>query len=410
MCRLLTSSPLRPIPKARVKMADVDEWWTGYTIALPGFAGSLLSVLYFGAGLWAVLSVLARRFPMSIPVSARPFTISCLGYGLVMLASSIANDGAGGVVPGLGAGAAFFFVPFLISRYRHSSPDRAIEMLCAFAPVGAVLGFLAAARQGLLPGLAIEGGAGNASVFGLVGAILGALSLANVVSPLKLARIMAFIGFAAGMAMVFYSQTRILYPVALLAPLILGLSARASGIKLRHSRWGTLALIGAVGIALFWNRIGNDVADTRADFAVSADFNGATSLGIRLALWDAAIPSIAVRPILGHGIVHKMDGVYRGLPDELSYIRVTHSHNIWIDSALSAGVFGVGSILALFLSPLIMLTRRPASHPEFLRNHVIIATVLICLLNGLMNTLFTHDIMTVMFLLPLIVAASGSRK
>jgi O-antigen ligase len=398
-----SSRLLRPF---RASMSDFDSWWTGYSISIPGIAGSLLSFLYFGAGIWAVISVGLRRFPLDISGPSKWFVYSCIGYALTVLASSVLNDGVQGILPGLAAGAAFYFVPFLISRYRASDPNRSFDVLCQYAPLGAFLCLIPAIYQKFLMSIPVEGGAGNASAFGFVAAVLGTISLAEGLSPIRMKRISAFTGYLSGMGALLLSQTRALYPAILIAPVVLvflsaGLSART---RFRIVGFFMLAVIAAV--AVLWRQLEKEFMRTVGEISQIGGEVFVSSLGIRIELWKAALPTIIESPWLGHGQIHKMDGTISRLPDIISYASFTHAHNIWVDSALSGGVILTIIMTLVLVTPLNLISFKSTASTSMKRNYIVTTIFLISLLNGIVNTMFTHDIISSLYFIILILISS----
>lgn len=388
-------------------MGEVDNWWTGYAIAIPGIAGSLLSFLYFGAGIWAAISVLFRRFPIDIPRKAMWFVCSCLGYALTLLASSIINDKAAGIVPGLAAGAAFYFVPFIVSRYRFSNPKEALGFLIAYAPLGAVLCLISALYQGLLIREAVEGGAGNSSVFGFVAVMLGGISLANGGSSIVHKRAMAIIGFLAGMAALVMSSTRALYPAVLLVPV--AFLSFTTHMTMRNRRRMLFSLFVAFAFAglLFRSQLEIDFARTLDEVSKVGGDAFATSLGLRKELWKAAIASIGESLWIGYGQIHKMDDVFSRLPEVVSYVRFNHAHNVWIDSLLSGGIIGFVFCNMIFVSISLMLNFEQEDDFTATKNYIVFCVLFIALANSIFNTLFTHDILVCLLLLPLLLVSAA---
>ena len=397
----------RPIRKLCASMSDLDAWWAGYAISVPGFAGSWLGFLYFGAGIWAVVSVLLRRFPICIPVRSRFFAGSCVGYALVLFFASVANDGLEGVTPGLAAGAAFYFVPFLYSRLVVSSPRRSIDTMLQYAPLGALMCLVIALYQLFLQSKSIEGGAGNPSVFGYVSAILGAISYNGIKSLKDIKGFISIVGFVAGMCALLFSGTRTLYPFVAFIPLMHYFLTSERSVTFR---FGTalfpIALV-VILLATFSGKILHDVSMSVEEIAQIGGEPSTGSLGIRLELWKAGIASIAEAPWLGHGQLHKMDGVNSRLPDIISYTRFSHAHNIFIDNSLSGGIFAVIFLLFVLFSPLFMIWHISFNDPEVRIKYCVFMIVLISISNGLLNVLFTHDIVSALFLFTIVVLGAG---
>lgn len=387
----------------KLKRSDVDDWWTGFVISIPGIAGSLVSVLYFGAGLWAVVSIAFGRYPLSLPKRARLFVCAGLGYALALLVSSIANDGAAGILPGLAAGMAFYFVPLLISRFVSSTPQRALDTMCAYAPVGAVLCLIPALLQAFVLQRAVEGGTGNGSVFGFVSAILAAISLANAGSSISKLRVLAYAGFISGAGALLLSQSRALYPVIIFVPLLfLFFSAQVSRLVVKRAL-GAIVLATALAGFLFWSQLSSDVFTSADELAQIGGEPFSSSLGMRIELWKAALTAFGDAPWLGYGQLHKMTAVIAQVPDFMSYVKFTHAHNVWIDSLLAGGLPAAALVSLVLASPLCALANDKGQRIDTRVRYLVVAISLIAVLNSLLNTLFTHDILVVVFLIPIIV-------
>ncbi len=386
----------------RPTMAEVDCWFIGLAFSAPCFAGSMISFLYYGAIIWGLASIAIRRYPVDIPPSARVFVNASLAYAFVMLFTSVANDRFSGIVPGLIAGAAFYGVPVFISRLRHSNPQAVFEFMCLYAPVGALLGLLAAVVQVVAGTGPAEGGAGNASVFGFSAAVLGGISLANVLSENRFRKYLAIAGFAAGMCALILSRTRALYPVMVFAPALLLLVSRGDA-KMRLQFVATLLSVTVFGPLFFWDRIANDFANVTFEFSQIGSDPVSSSMGMRVELWKASWSAFMDSAWFGYGQIHNMQSVIPHLSDLVSYIRFTHLHNVWVDSAVSGGILGVVAVSAVFLSPVLNVFGKNLAKNDARLDYIIIFVSLVGILNSLFNTLFTHDIMSVVYLLPILV-------
>lgn len=390
-------------------MADVDDWWTAYVVSIPGITGSWVSFMYFGAGIWAVTCVLIRRFPINIPKSARIFVIGCLGYAFTLLFSSILNDGYAGILPGLAAGGAFYFVPFMISRYRFSNPERAFAILIAYAPLGAILCLASALYQSIVVHSTVEGGAGNASVFGFTAVVLGTLSLTNANSNVIEYRLWAIAGFIAGMAALLMSRTRSLYPFVAIAPAVF---IYYSFLPAQYRYRITLILAIAAGFVglLFLYNFQEEIIYIFRDLSKVSRDTVATSFGIRVELWKVAYSEFSTAPWFGHGQIHKMDRVIQGLPEVISYARYTHVHNVWMDTLLSCGAIGFLFVNIIFLSCLQAINFFKSELIFIPIHYSLIIVSIVGIINSTLNTLFTNDIMTVIFLIPNILFYASSKN
>jgi O-antigen ligase len=395
---------------ARPSLAAVDEWATGYLVTLPAFAGSLLSVGYFFAAVQAAFSLAFHRFPFSIPAPSRPFVWACWIYCATMALSSVVNhEDLKGCLDTFTKIAAFLVAPLIIARYRFSDPKRSLKALLDYAPLGAALGLAVAAEQAVFGSGIATGGAGNASVFGAAMAWLGAISLANCAEANWRSQLFGLAGFVAGMAGIVLSQTRTLYPAALILPLLLLILTKAhTSRQILVFAAAATAAAALVAFALR-GRILLGFASAQSDIEMIEIGRLNSSLGLRYSLWKSAITAILEKPLFGHGAAGKMAAVQTHLSDELSYVAFTHVHNALLDTAVAAGVFGVVAFLFLLASPFFMVSAKRADAPDQSCRYIVYSVTFISMLGGAMGALFTHDLLTVMYLLPMTIVGAAAR-
>jgi O-antigen ligase len=386
--------------------AAMNEWWTGYAVMIPGFAGSWLTFWYFGAVIMAMISLPLRHYRFNIPAAAKPFTAACLSYAAALTLAAAANGGMAELGELISKTAAFVLTPLLFSRFSQFDPKRSLAALCNYAPLGAALGLAAALVQQTWSSAPAEGGAGNASVFGAVMAWLAALSLAGCGSTADRKSFAALAGFAAGMSGLALSGTRSLYPLAALLPLLFLFTHRRGAISLKPAH-PALLLAGIVFCGLLaWPVLKDAAATSWNDFTLVRIGRLSGSLGNRLALWDAALQAIAERPLTGHGLIGKMHAIAAHLPEQVSYLGFSHVHNIFLDTAVVAGIPGLAALAALFLTPLSALRHYQGDRGAATANFVLLGVILTCLASGMMGALFQHDLLTVLYLMPVTIVLS----
>ncbi|ART81760.1 ligase [Oceanisphaera profunda] len=100
-------------------------------------------------------------------------------------------------------------------------------------------------------------------------------------------------------------------------------------------------------------------AFTDIELYVSGE-NKATSLGARFEMWQGALTLIAEKPLTGWG----WDGYYQGMQtlvdkgEVIQFAADNHAHNEYLDNFARRGIFGLLSLLALYLVPLRLFARR----------------------------------------------------
>lgn len=394
----------------RVSMANMDLWWSGYAATIPGMAGSWLSFVYFGAGIWALFSVALRRYPIDVPRRARPFVYACLAYFGAMLLSGLVNGNLAELPRGIATATSFLVVPLLISRLRFSVPEGSWRVFCTYAPLGVLAGAAVGIHQYLFSS-EISGGAGNPNVYAVVMADLGVLSLAGVFLHRGRMQAVCIAAFMLAALMILASAARTIWPIIVLAPLLLFWFARRHlpRGRARAIIVGLVVVVGLVGV-LGSDRISGGISNAKRDLELASLDRFDTSLGMRFELWRAGVEAARQQPLLGYGPQNKMDAASAHFDEQLSYLPFTHLHNAALDTMVAAGLPGLLALVALFLTPFVFFSGRDENTAD--RRFALAAHVLIYALSGLTGALFTHDLLTVCFLVPiaLMAATAGGDK
>ena len=110
---------------------------------------------------------------------------------------------------------------------------------------------------------------------------------------------------------------------------------------MKSGNWKPWALLALLGLLLLLA-----LAVLLLLFGLPAGLTESGSPAARLAIWRAALPLIADRPLLGYGpdgLQTAFQGVF---PPELVYYQgrqviVDRAHNLWLDLGMSAGLAGI---------------------------------------------------------------------
>lgn len=128
-----------------------------------------------------------------------------------------------------------------------------------------------------------------------------------------------------------------------------------------------------------------------------------TSLGARLALWQASLPLIAEHPLLGWGTVAN----YVSLSGDSADIfqRFSHFHNDFLDALVKRGLLGGVALLIIYVVPAVLFyrqlkqcssTKRPLVYAGLI---LVIATFIF----GLTQSFFSHSSGVMMYVFMLII-------
>ncbi len=171
-----------------------------------------------------------------------------------------------------------------------------------------------------------------------------------------------FLAAAAMINVVFLLQSRTSYLIV--APLMIYWAWRIANGNWRKIGIGVLVLACCAGAALLTPRVQERLQQARQDVEVYSDKHEASSMGIRLELWQRTIPIIASAPIFGHGLGqwdYEYQAQTKDLPD-FDQFRMHHPHD---DSLLILSEQGIVGY-AVFVTLLILLARyiRGLNQPE----------------------------------------------
>lgn len=376
-------------------VASVNAWYTGYAATTPGIAGSLMTFLYYIAGIWALINATYRRYTLRLPRRAAPFAVAAVVYPIIMLLTSLAAENRGDLPKAMLPLAALPLAPLVIARYRHADPQRAWLMFARYAPLGAVAGLAASIVSG-----SRAGGAGNENVFAVAMAVLAIFSLVGADSSSIRDRLCGFSGYLCAAAGVVLADARTMYPTIAALPIGFFFLGGMAGWRSQIALVVTAILLGVT----FFTRIMVQLDAIIQEFRLLGSGIDITSTGLRLRLWEASWRAILDSPFLGYGLQNKMHVVVGLMDERLSWIGFTHVHNAWLDAMVAGGVGAGLALLALLLSPLAMVFGRAGEQRG--RRFAVIALVATFLLQSLTGNLVTHDLLAVLLVFPFVLAAA----
>ncbi|MCR4336919.1 MAG: O-antigen ligase family protein [Candidatus Omnitrophica bacterium] len=86
----------------------------------------------------------------------------------------------------------------------------------------------------------------------------------------------------------------------------------------------------------------------------SSDYQGINSWEWRREMWKSSLPRIAERPLQGYGLTS-----FKPMSEQFSDVgRNMGAHNVYLEVLFETGIFGLLSFIALFLSPLIIFSKK----------------------------------------------------
>lgn len=332
----------------------------------------------------------------------------------------------------------YFFVNSLInllhsaSGSEYDSPSRfllvipVLLLLRVFPPkpdffwgglaVGAILSGLFAAWQVFFAGYERAEGYTNPIQFGNISLLLGVLCIAGLGWAASQRRATCWqwlmgCAICLGLLGSFLSGSRGSW-VSLLVVLPIAYFCYGGALGLRRSAISLGALVLLFGVlqvlpqSSVEQRIRLAIAEV-IHYEKSGD--STTAVGARLEMWRAGLLLIPQRPWLGWGKADYLaEGARMVAAGEASIIVVehTHLHNEYIDALVKRGAAGLTVLLALYLVPLALFSRRLRDQNSALRPYALAGVLLVvCYLGfGLTQAFLTHNngVLTLAFMLAIL--------
>ncbi len=381
-----------------IGLADKNNRWAAIIFgAVAGLAGSAVTIITAGSMAWAIVSVLAGRFRLSLDRPAVLLSLAALFYVLAAVLSAMINlPGSpvsfGETLARLGSLALFLSPLFLVSRLRLSGPE---DLLSAFVLGAAFCGILAlplAAYQAFHLGLRAEGGAGNAIPFAMLCALFSAISLLNGEYPQTWRKVLAWAGFGCGAFALFLSQTKGVAPLPLIGVFLylgvfrmrrIGLARTAALLALV-----CVAMAGASYVSGALGRLEGMTTILAGDMPAVDD----GSYAPRIALWKAGLEMFAQHPVFGSGPQNIRDLV------ATTGVSYSHFHNGYLTALVGGGLVGLFALLCLLAAPLVLSFRARAASGGAVRFYIATMLFLTYVVGGMTNIIFGHDIYDSVFL------------
>lgn len=381
-----------------IGLADKNNRWATIIFgASAGLAGSAVTIITAGSMAWAIISVLAGRFRLSLDRPTVLLSLAALFYVLAAVLSAMINlPGSpvsfGKTLARLASLALFLSPLFLVSRLRLSKPE---DLLSAFALGASLCGILVlplAAYQTFHLGARAEGGAGNAIPFAMLCALFSVLSLLNGEYPQTWRKVLGWAGFACGAFAVFLSQTKGVAPL----PLI-GAVAYLAAFKMRKIGLARavvlLALVcvvlaGTSYVSGALHRLEGMAAILTGEMPAVDD----GSYAPRIALWKVGLQLVAEHPIFGNGPQNIRNLV------ATTGVSYTHFHNGYLTAAVGGGLVGLFALLCLLAAPVVLSFQARRASNGAVRLYIASMLFLTYAIGGMTNIIFGHDIYDSVFL------------
>ncbi|MBZ9654252.1 O-antigen ligase family protein [Phyllobacterium lublinensis] len=360
----------------------------------PGLLASGTSVSLVCAFLWALISLVTKRFAFKLTGPDKIVAWCVTFYVLVTVFSVVVHPNVEN-----GVGYILKMIPFLaiwtvIPRLRAGLPDRLLPFLITGSGIGMIGSLVFSLVQIAFFSSRAEGGAGNAAVFGLFTVLFGSISLLNAHSPSRAERALAIVGFACGMVCALLSGTRSAWLVMPFHFVILYWYLRGQSLPTITNVAkvvGTVLIVGVVAIGAMkvterYNALETDLVH------LDEQPENISSLKARLLLWTGARLAFLESPMIGYGPQNRMSIVNQTLdrPAE-KQLAFSHVHNGFLNAAVDGGILGILGVLALLAAPIIAARMKVPGPGRDFATAIALLLVSGYVITGMFGIMFGHD-------------------
>lgn len=399
----------------RTFQASLDRNNTGAIFlmgALPAVGGSVISVMLYTFFVWAVMSLVLKRYEFQMTRSDRQLAWTFTAFVALIVITALIGPTRSEIPHSIVWLLAFLSPWAVIPRLRASRDIDLLQPYIIGAAIGAVGAGLLGTAQTVMSGSRAEGGAGNAAVFSIMALCLMGVGGLNIVSPSRTRQFLAISGVGGGIVALAMSLIRgvglALIPV--LALLMIFAPARWRSVVMRPV---SLLVLAATATALYsvqrlldwrWNQT------IREFHRILMGEQTTKSIGERLRLWHVGWDAFLDSPIWGYGIQNRMASLVPELSKDGLPIRgFTHAHNGFLSFALDGGIFTLAALLAVLCVPVFIAWRAPRDANYRTRLFVALIVSTAYAASGMTQIMFKHDIMDAFFVFcALLIAASIS--
>lgn len=307
-----------------------------------------------------------------------------------------------------------FLTPLVIlKQLRNSNPTVFLDVFVLGCGFSTLLAAPLTAYQSIWLGARGESLCGNPGVFAVMALVFGSIGTLNVISSHNRRRVLGYVSWLTMLFCVGASGMRAMWAAVPFVTLVLiwGIRPIIPNVVFRRSILGLIAVL-IIGGSVFGQTLWDRAALIQSDIARMETENAYdTSTGKRLLMYKGAWRAITEAPVLGYGLVERMEAVRENLTDdESALVSFSHPHNGFLAAMLDAGIFGLAALLFLWLSPVAIATSAPRDATWRPRLAIALMLVLPYGFSGLTNVMFEHDLMDAGFLATLMVIATSLPK
>ncbi len=350
------------------------------------------SVKIFSSLILLILTILGvyivvteRKNPFQIK-ELKLFSWLTVSYFGVMLASILIADGLNAEFHHLGRKVQFLLAPLIalaILQVNFSLKNLLLSIKLGLIIIGIIT--IVQFQFQLGEGWHRPAGMMNQNIFGDIAVAMLFLAIVRFFDENPKEQIITFIAIIAGIFAIILSASRGSWVSALiLGALYFSIIYKpylSGNIK---RKLGVLGVIIIMFTLLFNTQtIQDNISKATNGVKEWSAGNINSSAGVRLNMWESGLKAVQDSPLIGHGYrnANKVTQKYT----EKSVKHFTHLHNEYITNLVSAGIFGLLSLLALIFVPLIIFYKKLKNKENY---HYAFMGILLC--TGYATFGFTH--------------------
>jgi O-antigen ligase len=295
-------------------------------------------------------------------------------------------------------------LPFLgfFAVYSLMVVDRGvlISAIERVAAVVAVIGALGAIFAPATVSARVELAAGNPGIAAVLAGILLAINCIALARRGQAYWRYAIAGIGGSIIILLLTGMRALWPCIVLLPVIALLNFKVDVVGKLNAKFGAILFAGIIGISAVASgtvmqrleAVGSDLQEISTD-------NYASSLGLRVMMWQAGTEMIAEKPLFGYGPGNVKEKIREATDGRgIANVSFSHFHNAVINELVRAGLFGLVALIAMFLVPLYYVYSAPHDEYRSWSLAMIAGMQTTYLLSGMTGIMIGHDILDAVFI------------
>ena len=391
------------------EMTTLNLFYIALVPGLATMAGSVSSIIIIGGVLWAYIQMARGLAPVSRSMEIRLICLFYAGFFLTEVLAGVLNWHGFQTISAL-VGNVLFILLFPLTCSLMAKREEMIAFLQGGAAVFSFLSVIFGAIQFFMLGYRAEGASGNPGVFAILCAVLYAIDIIAVFHCSGMRRLLFAMAALAACSALVLSEMRALWLCILVTPLIVFAIYRRQVTRRFLVASLCVVAIFAVLIAVFFRDllVGRFLL-TMLEIDSVSDGKLGTSIGHRIALWQAGWSLFLERPIFGWGPGNYAEELKQKTIEYAGYpLFYSHFHNLFLNAGVRSGSVGIVALVLCIVGPVFLAARRVRDRCSRYGFALMTCTIATFFISGLTGIMFGHDILVSNFMVLIAVAMALS--